>query len=207
MDDPYRLKQNGITDKAVLEAFHRVKRIEFIDDPSLQKFVNADDPLPIGEGQTISQPSLVAHMTQCLNIQQHHHVLEIGTGSGFQAAVIAEIASKVTTIEVIPGLCETAQKRLDRLGYKNVSVILGDGYDGYLPNAPYDRIMVTAAAEEIPEPLILQLKTGGKMIIPIGSRHGVQQLYHITKHENDTSSKEKGLFVRFVPFVRKPEIR
>ena len=206
MDDPFNLKQKGITDISILEAFHRVRRIEFTD-PSLQQFVNADDPLPIGEGQTISQPSLVAHMTQCLDIQPHHHVLEIGTGSGFQAAIIAEIASKVTTIEVIPSLYQTSQKRLNRLGYENISVILGDGYKGYPPNAPYDGIMVTAATEEIPEPLIYQLKPGGKMIIPIGSRHGVQQLYHITKCENGTYSKEKGLLVRFVPFVRKTDIR
>ncbi|NQU68263.1 MAG: protein-L-isoaspartate(D-aspartate) O-methyltransferase [Candidatus Marinimicrobia bacterium] len=201
MDDPFHLRQHGITDTAVLDAFHKVDRSLFID-ASIRSFVNVDEPLPIGEGQTISQPSLVAHMTQILEIKPHHHILEIGTGSGFQTAIMAKIARKVTTVEVIPALYEMSKKRLTDLGFDNVSVILRDGHEGYIPHAPYDGIMVTAATPEIPEKLIDQMKDGGRMVIPLGEQHAAQRLMVISKNDDGSLTKKKEMWVRFVPFVK-----
>ena len=201
MDDPFHLRRHEITDPAVLTAFQEVDRVLFID-ASLGKFAMLDDPLPIGEGQTISQPSLVAHMTQLLHILPYHHILEIGTGSGFQAAILAKIARQVTTIEVIPSLYEQSKKRLADLGYHNVSVFLGDGHSGYPLHAPFDGIIVTAASPSVPDALTEQLKTGGRLIIPVGSQNQAQRLTIITRDEGGNLTQQNDIFVRFVPFIK-----
>ena len=201
MDDPFHLRQHGITDTAVLEAFRKVDRSLFID-VSIRSFATVDEPLPIGEGQTISQPSLVAHMTQILEIKPNHHILEIGTGSGFQTAIMAKIARKVTTIEVIPVLYEMSKKRLADLGFENVSVILGDGHEGYESHAPYDGIMVTAATPEIPEKLIDQLKDGGRMVIPLGEQYATQRLMVISKNDDGSLTKKKEMWCGLYRLLR-----
>ena len=202
MNDPYHLKHHGISDSFVLKAFQNVDRIDFVPD-KMKSRVYADSPLPIGFKQTISQPSLVAHMTQVLDILPNHSILEIGTGSGFQTVILAEIGRIVTSIEIIPALYETAKRRFTTMKYDNISIILGDGHDGYPDCAPYDRIIVTAASPESPLTLIEQLSSGGKLLIPIGKNHGVQYLTLFEKAMDGTISEDVGIGVRFVPFVRK----
>lgn len=202
MNDPYHLKHHGITDSFVLKAFQNVDRMDFVPN-KMQSLVYEDSPLPIGFKQTISQPSLVAHMTQVLDIQHHHSVLEIGTGSGFQTVILAEIAKSVTSIEIIPELYESVKTRFSTMSYDNISIIFGDGHDGYPDDAPYDRIIVTAASSEIPEILVDQLSFGGKLLIPIGDRNGIQYLTLLEKDMDGIITKEIGIGVRFVPFVKK----
>ncbi len=198
-----QLIAKGISDKATLEAIRTVKRHKFVP-PELAHVAYRDGPLPIGEGQTISQPYIVAFMTEKLELKPHYKVLEIGTGSGYQAAVLAEIVEKVYSIEIVEPLGLKAKKLLKTLNYNNVEVVIGDGYKGLKEQAPFDAIIVTAAAETIPPPLIEQLKEGGKMIIPVGSQYRVQRLVLLEKKDGKVKRKDV-LSVRFVPFTREDE--
>jgi protein-L-isoaspartate(D-aspartate) O-methyltransferase len=162
----------------------------------------SDGPLPIGHGQTISQPYIVAFMTEQLQVSSQHKILEIGTGSGYQAAILGELAKHVFTIEIIPELAEGAKNILNHLSYKNITVRAGDGYKGWPEEAPFERIMVTAAPTEVPLELIDQLAPGGRMILPVGAQFLVQYLWVIEKDDQGTVTKEKILPVRFVPMVK-----
>lgn len=190
-----------ITDSNVLDAMRTVPRHEFVPKKS-RAYAYRDSPLPIGYGQTISQPYIVALMTQALELKPGMKVLEVGTGSGYQAAVLAEITPHVFTIEIIEALHERAEKTLQSLGYPGVTAIRGDGYYGLESEAPFDRIIVTAAARHIPPPLMKQLKKGGKMVIPVGGVFETQRLLLVT-HQEDGGRTSKTLeLVRFVPLVR-----
>lgn len=190
----------GIKHKATIEAMKKVERHKLV--PSNMRIRAYDDsPLPIGFGQTISQPYIVAYMTEVIKPEKGQKVLEIGTGSGYQAAVLAEIVSDVYTVEIVSELAERAQKDLQGLGYKNIHVRSGDGYHGWPEHAPYDAIIVTAAADYIPPALIEQLKEGGRMIIPVGSQFMTQQLVLVEKHKGKVRSRNV-MPVRFVPFTR-----
>jgi protein-L-isoaspartate(D-aspartate) O-methyltransferase len=192
-----QIKKRGVKDERVLNAMRHVPRHEFVPD-HLKKYAYADEPLPIGEDQTISQPYIVAYMTEYLRLQENDKVLEIGTGSGYQAAVLAEIADSVFTIEIVDVLAEKAEKTLERLGYNNVLVKRGDGYAGWPEHAPFDAIIITAAPTKIPEPLKEQLKIGGYMILPLGDYS--QELVLLEKNKNDFERKSL-LPVRFVPMT------
>ena len=195
-----QIEKRGINDKSTLAAMRKVERHLFVPE-NQKKNAYDDGPLPIGYGQTISQPYIVAYMTALLEPKAGDKMLEIGTGSGYQAAVLAEIASNVYTIEIVPELGTQAKKRLAALGYKNVEVITGDGYYGLPDKGPFDAIVVTAAAEHIPPPLIEQLKDGGKMIIPVGSQFMVQTLILVEKKGKEIKTSNL-MAVRFVPFTR-----
>ena len=200
--DTSRYLNQSTLDPRVLDAMARVPRHEFVP-PDLVDLAYKNRPLPIGHGQTISQPYIVAIMTDLLNIEPGHRVLEIGTGSGYQAAVLAELNTSVWSIEIIEALGQQAQNRLQRLGYNNIDVRIGDGYYGWAEHAPFDAIVVTAASNHIPPPLLNQLKPGGKMIIPVGSRFSTQQLILITRRDNDEFITRQVLPVRFVPLTGK----
>jgi len=187
-------------DPRVRAALQSVPRHRFVPEYE-QRLAYADSPLPIGYAQTISQPFIVALMTQLAALSPSSRVLEIGTGSGYQAAVLAELNTSVWSIEIIEALGRQAQARLRRLGYDNIEVRLGDGYYGWTEHAPFDAIVVTAAANHIPPPLLNQLKPGGKMIIPVGSRFSTQQLILITRGDNDEFTTRQVLPVRFVPLT------
>jgi len=174
------LRGRGITDERVLAAMQKVPRHRFVDE-KFRHLAYSDSPLPIGEGQTISQPYIVALMTQLLDIHPGEKVLEIGTGSGYQAAVLAELTDKVYSIEIIESLAKKAKKTLDELGYSSVKVKIGDGYFGWEEYAPYDAIIVTAASPHIPPPLVRQLKEGGRLIIPLEDTEGHQTLTLVRK--------------------------
>ncbi len=189
-----RLGQN------VIDAMGRVQRHEFVL-PHSRKYAYENRPLSIGYAQTISQPYIVAVMTDLLDLNPSDRVLEIGTGSGYQAAILAEVVKEVYTIEVIRELGILARKRLEKLGYKNIKTLIGDGYYGWEAHAPYDAIIVTAAANNIPPPLFKQLKPGGKMIIPVKSFSQVQHLVLITKEESGAMTTRQILPVRFVPLT------
>ncbi len=193
------LKGRDIRDPKVLEIMGRVPRHLFVPK-SLQDRAYADHPLPIGEGQTISQPYIVAWMTQILQIQPGERVLEVGTGSGYQAAVLAELTDSVFTIEIRPGLAQMAARRLKQLGYEKVKVKSGDGYFGWEENAPFDVVMVTCAANHIPPPLIKQLKENGRLILPLGSTTYFQTLTLLTKKNGQTDVQHL-LGVSFVPMT------
>ncbi len=195
-----QIEARGIADTAVLGAMRRVHRHQFVP-PELQDLAYTDRPLPIGLDQTISQPYIVALMTELLDLRRDQKVLEIGTGSGYQAAVLAEIADSVWTIEILEQLATSAQKRLQSLGYGRVNVRYGDGYAGWPEHAPFDRIIVTAAAEEIPKPLLEQLKDGGRMVIPVGAAFSIQNLILVEKHDGRIT-KTYVTAVRFVPLTR-----
>lgn len=195
-----QLEARDISDPQVLEAMRKVPRHQFVPERH-REYAYEDRPLPIGEGQTISQPYIVALMTQLLRSESTDNVLEVGTGSGYQAAVLAEIVESVKTIEIVGVLAATARARLDSLGYENVEVRHGDGYNGWQEHAPYDAIIVTAAPEEIPPPLIEQLKNGGRMVIPVGAVDGRQRLQVVTK-EGGEIARRTIIPVRFVPFTR-----
>lgn len=197
-----QIEARGISDPAVLGAMRSVERHLFVPE-SMRSGAYDDNPLPIGFGQTISQPYIVAYMTQAVNPGPGHRVLEIGTGSGYQAAVLAEIVKKVYTVEIIGELGKTAHARLKNLGYANVETKIADGYYGWEDAAPFDAIVVTAAAGYIPPPLINQLKDGGRMIIPVGSPFMVQMLTLVEK-KGDEITTEGLMPVRFVPFRRTP---
>jgi len=188
----------GIRDKRVLEAMAAVPRHEFVPEP-WRKSAYEDQPLPIGYNQTISQPYVVAFMTEKLAPKSTDHVLEIGTGSGYQAAVLSKLVAEVNTIEIVEPLARRAEADLQRLGFKNVSVRAGDGYQGWPERAPFDAIIVTCAPDHVPEPLVAQLKEGGRMVIPVGA-DSEQQLY-LLKKQNGKIERESVLPVRFVPMT------
>jgi len=179
----------GIQDPATLRSMKTVPRHEFVP-PNLVAYAYEDTPLPIGLDQTISQPYIVALMTELIKPQKGQHVLEVGTGSGYQAAVLAKIVDSVYTIELLPELAESSAKRLQHLGYRNVVVRCGDGYLGWKDAAPFDAILVTAAAENIPQPLIDQLKDGGVMVIPVGSENAIQALTVVKKRGSDIENRK-----------------
>jgi protein-L-isoaspartate(D-aspartate) O-methyltransferase len=197
------IKGRGIKDKKVLEVMGRIPRHLFVDE-NLRDRAYADYPLPIGEGQTISQPYVVALMTESLLLKPTDKVLEIGTGSGYQAAVLAEIVKEVYTIEIRKYLADMAAKRLKDLGYKNVKVKHADGYFGWEDYAPFNAIIITAAANHIPPPLIKQLKEGGRLIIPLGSTVYYQVLTLATKKKGELDVVQMGP-VAFVPMVGEAE--
>jgi protein-L-isoaspartate(D-aspartate) O-methyltransferase len=188
-------------DQRVLQVMRRLPRHDFVPD-DVREEAYADRPLPIGHGQTISQPFIVAFMSHLLEPQPDHVVLEIGTGSGYQAAVLAEIVERVCTIEIIPGLGESAKAALEAMNFANVRTKIGDGYHGWPECGPYDGIVVTAAAGHVPPPLIEQLKPGARMIIPVGEPYSTQQLVLVTKEADGHVTTRQMLPVRFVPFVR-----
>ncbi|MBN1223430.1 MAG: protein-L-isoaspartate(D-aspartate) O-methyltransferase [Candidatus Aminicenantes bacterium] len=192
-----QLKARGIKDKRVLEAMRKVPRHKFVPE-NMRKYAYNDEPLPIGKGQTISQPYIVAYMTETLHLSDDDKILEIGTGSGYQAAVLAEIVKKVCTVEFVKELSLNAQEILRNEGYSNIDFRIGDGNLGWADNAPFDAIMVTAAPAKVPEKLKGQLKTGGRMIVPVGD--SFQELILITREKRKFKSK-KLLPVRFVPLV------
>jgi protein-L-isoaspartate(D-aspartate) O-methyltransferase len=186
---------------AVMAAMGKVPRHRFV--PFLQEMFAYDNrPLPIGEGQTISQPYIVALMTDLLDPKPGDTVLEVGTGSGYQAAVLAELVAKVYTIEIVESLGKRAKGLLSELGSRNVEVRIGDGYGGWPAAAPFDSIIVTAAPAAIPQPLIDQLKPGGRMVIPVGGSSDVQQLLLVEKHSDGRTTTKRTLLVRFVPLTR-----
>ncbi len=192
----------GLKDKPILDAMEAVARHEFVPR-SLLGDAYRDSPLPIGHGQTISQPYIVAKMTRELRLPKNARVLEVGTGSGYQAAVLSEFTRHVHTIEIIKPLYEAARKRLKRLGYHVIQVRHGDGYYGWADKGPFDAIIVTCAAGQIPPPLIKQLKRGGRMVIPVGGPFSVQSLLLVEKRK-DGSLRSRSLgAVRFVPLTRK----
>ncbi|MQY76333.1 MAG: protein-L-isoaspartate(D-aspartate) O-methyltransferase [Spirochaeta sp.] len=195
------LKPDGIIDERVLAALYKVKREKFITE-SLRDRAYGNYPLPIGEGQTISQPYIIGLMTQALEIKSSDKILEIGTGSGYQAAILAELSSVVYTVERIETLSLKARTNLYSQGYNNVIIILGDGTAGLSEYAPYDKIMVTAASPGIPDSLMSQLKNGGKMAIPVGSRF-VQDLQLVEKALNGRIYKSSLCGCRFVPLIGK----
>lgn len=196
--------KEGIKQKSVIESMLQVPREEFVPK-NLRKMAYLNRPLPIGYGQTISQPYIVALMTELLNVDKDDRVLEVGTGSGYQAAILSNIVKEVYTVEIIEALAKSAEKRLKRLGYKNVKVKWGDGYYGWEEYAPFDAIIVTAAAGHIPPPLLKQLKPGGRMCIPVGQAYFPQVLKLVEKKEDGSVIVKDILPVLFVPLTR--EIR
>jgi protein-L-isoaspartate(D-aspartate) O-methyltransferase len=190
----------GISDKAILSAMRKVPRHLFVP-ADIQDEAYDDNPLPIGYGQTISQPYIVAYMTEVSRPEPGKKVLEVGTGSGYQAAVLSEITDTVYTIEIIPELAKEASARFKKLGYRNIKVRYGDGYKGWPEHSPFDIIIVTAAPEEIPQPLLDQLAENGRLVIPVGGPYAVQELILVVKKNGKTESKRL-TFVRFVPFKR-----
>ena len=198
-----QIERRGIRDRRVLDALRRVERHRFVP-PDLQERAYDDGALPIGEGQTISQPYIVAIMTELLKLGGNERVLEIGTGSGYQAAVLAELVSHVYTIEIVESLARQAEARLPALGYRNVTVRLGDGYKGWPEEAPFDAIIVTAAPDHVPQPLVDQLREGGRMVIPVG--RGTQDLVLLVK-EQGRIREEQIIPVRFVPMTGEAQQR
>jgi len=210
-DDPFlpqreamidlQIRGRGVDNPTVLAALRRVPRHEFVRAEDLS-LAYADQPLIIGHGQTISQPYIVGYMTELLALRADSRVLEVGTGSGYQAAIAAEIAREVVSIEIIDALARPAAERLRRLGYRNITVLSGDGYFGWPPAAPYDAIIVTAAAEHVPPPLLAQLKLGGRMAIPVGRTGWTQNLLLVEKLPDGKILTRNLLPVRFVPLTR-----
>jgi protein-L-isoaspartate(D-aspartate) O-methyltransferase len=196
-----QLTARGIKDERVLAAMGKVPRHEFVPE-RLRAAAYADGPLPIGQGQTISQPYIVAFMTEAIGPRRGQRVLEVGTGSGYQAAVLAELVGGVYTVELLPELAEAAKKRLARLGYRNVHVKTGDGYLGWPDKGPFDAVVVTCGAKEVPRPLFEQFKPGGKMVIPVGESGENQTLRVITKGAGGKREVRDLLPVRFVPLRR-----
>ncbi|MDD3714894.1 MAG: protein-L-isoaspartate(D-aspartate) O-methyltransferase [Atribacterota bacterium] len=195
-----QIKQRGVVDPQLLDAMLKVPRHLFVPE-NLVSLAYSDTPLPIGYGQTISQPYIVALMTDSLKVEEGFKVLEIGTGSGYQAAVLAEIGCQVFTVEVIKILADTAQERLKSLGYPEINVRWGDGYFGWKEEAPFDSIIVTCAIDHVPPPLIEQLKEGGKMVIPVGPPYSLQTLWLFTKEKDQLTSENLGGVI-FVPLLR-----
>lgn len=193
-----QIKRRGITDERVLAAFRKVKRHLFVPEKH-RDLAYSDQPLPIGHDQTISQPYIVAFMTEALDLEESDKVLEVGTGSGYQAAILAEICREVYTIEIIQPLGASARQLLEELNYTNVHVKIGDGYKGWAAHAPYDAIIVTCSPTHVPEPLKDQLAEGGRMIIPVGKKYA-QELVQLRKKEGELV-EESVLPVRFVPMV------
>ncbi len=207
LDEPIQhmlavISDYGMNDPEVLKAMERVPRHEFVPDEN-RPYSYQDTPLAIGYGQTISQPYIVAEMTRQLQLTPASKVLEIGTGSGYQAAVLAELTPQVYSIEIIEPLLERARATLEKQGYDTIQLQHGDGYYGWPEMAPFDGIIVTCAAGEIPPPLVQQLAAGGRMLIPVGKRFGTQYLILVTKNQDGSVSSKNLMAVRFVPLVRK----
>jgi protein-L-isoaspartate(D-aspartate) O-methyltransferase len=196
----FDLEGRGIRDPAVLEAMRRVPRHEFVP-AEFRAEAYADHPLPIGRDQTISQPYIVAAMTELAAVPPGGTVLEVGTGSGYQAAVLSLLARRVYTIEILPELGNAAAARLERLGYGNVETRVGDGYLGWPEQAPFDAILVTAGAEHVPQPLVDQLRPGGRMVLPVGPTEGIQELRVLVKQADGTIRSRSVMSVRFVPLT------
>ncbi len=194
----HNLKLRNVTNKNVIKALHRVPREEFVPSQYKQE-AYADNPLPIGEGQTISQPYIVAFMTEAAQLKPSDRVLEIGTGCGYQTAVLSELGCEIYSIEVLETLSLRAQKTLDELGYKSINLKVGDGYNGWPEEAPFDAIIVTAAPAEVPSTLLEQLKLGGRLVIPVGDKE--QELLRITRTK-EGFQEERLLAVRFVPMIK-----
>ncbi|MFC3284519.1 protein-L-isoaspartate(D-aspartate) O-methyltransferase [Litchfieldella rifensis] len=195
-----QIEARDVSDDAVLEALRRVPRHRFapmVDPESAYQ----DSPQPIGHGQTISQPYMVGFMTERLALEPDDRVLEVGTGSGYQAAILAELVDEVVTIEIIAELAESAAKRLEQMGYTNITVLHGDGYYGHEARAPFDAIVVTAAANHTPPPLVAQLRPGGHMVIPVAQMGWVQNLLLVEKNADDEVSTRNLASVRFVPLT------
>lgn len=193
----------GIKNERVLEAMAATPRHEFVREEERTQAYD-DSPLPIGFGQTISQPFIVAFMTEALELNSTDRVLEVGTGSGYQAAVLSGLVAEVCSIEIVEGLAKRAAETLTRLGYKNVKTKFGDGYKGWPAKAPFDAVIVTCAPDEVPSALVDQLKEGGRMVIPVGKAGAVQELYVMEK--KDGQVKRKAVMpVRFVPMTREEE--
>ncbi|KPK62323.1 MAG: protein-L-isoaspartate O-methyltransferase [Planctomycetes bacterium SM23_32] len=195
-----QIEQRGIKDEAVLDAMRQVPRHLFVPEEG-RAAAYADRPLPIGLGQTISQPYIVAYMTDLLQVKPGDRLLEVGTGSGYQAAVLSELTPHVYSIEIISKLADAARKRLKELGYETVQVKVGDGYYGWEEQGPFDGIIVTAAAGHVPPPLVQQLKPGGRMVIPVGGVLDTQHLTVVTKSEEGRVHTRSVLPVRFVPMT------
>ncbi|MBM0106033.1 protein-L-isoaspartate(D-aspartate) O-methyltransferase [Steroidobacter sp. S1-65] len=196
-----QIADRGVRDQRVLSAMRKVPRHEFVPAAE-RRHAYRDTPLPIGDGQTISQPYIVALMTELARPDPSDRVLEIGTGSGYQAAVLAELVQHVYTIEIEPVLAQRAKQALDRIGYRNVTVRAGDGYAGWPEHAPFDIVIVTAAPDHIPQPLIDQLKAGGRMVVPVGPIASTQQLRVLEKDTTGKVSSSVVAPVRFVPLRR-----
>lgn len=196
-----QLRPRGIGDSRTLRAMAKVPREKFVAN-ELRANAYEDRPLPIGYGQTISQPFIVAFMTQELKPKPTDRVLEIGTGSGYQAAVLAELVAEVYTIEIVRPLAESAEIRLRDLGYKNVHAKAGDGYKGWPEHAPFDSIIVTAAPDHVPQPLVEQLKEGGRMVIPVGG--SVMQRLNVLEKRDGVVKQTAAIPVKFVPLTREP---
>jgi len=194
------LRRRGIGDAAVLRAMDEVPRERFVD-ADMREDAYADQALPIACGQTISQPYVVAYMTEQLGLRPQDRVLEIGTGSGYQAAVLSRLAREVVTVERYRTLAEKATERLAALGYDNVEVVVGDGLEGAPDRAPFDRIIVTAAGSAVPEALVDQLAEGGVMVLPLGPHNGPQHIVRLAKGEGGTLTREDLIAVRFVPLL------
>ena len=197
-----QILKRGIEDSKILDVLKAIPRHKFVPKQFIESAYN-DGPLPIGHGQTISQPFIVAFMTDNIKLEPNHKVLEVGTGSGYQAAVLSKLCNEVFSIEIIDQLANESETRLKSLGYKNITVRSGDGYKGWEEESPFDRIIVTAAPETIPEALIEQLIIGGIMILPVGRQNDIQHLWVITKKQDGSIKKKKILPVRFVPMVKK----
>jgi protein-L-isoaspartate(D-aspartate) O-methyltransferase len=196
----HQIEARGVRDEAVLNAMREVPRHRLVPE-DVRPYAYDDTPLPIGWGQTISQPYIVALMTEVAAVKPGHRVLEVGTGSGYQAAVLAQIGAQVWTIEIIEPLAERARADLQALGYTNIQVRAGDGYLGWPEAAPFDAILVTAGATHVPQPLVEQLKPGGRMVIPVGSTLHNQSLRLLIKQEDGTVVERDLLPVRFVPLT------
>jgi protein-L-isoaspartate(D-aspartate) O-methyltransferase len=195
-----QLRQRGVTDPRVLDAMRTVPRERFVPADLVVRAYE-DGPLPIGCGQTISQPYIVAHMTEVLDVSPTHKVLEIGTGSGYQAAILGELVREVYSVEIVPELARRAEATLRELGRTNIHIRIADGYAGWLDQAPFDRIIVTAAPEAVPEPLVEQLAPGGRLVIPIGSQ-GETQWMTIVDKTDEGVAESRTIPVQFVPFTR-----
>jgi protein-L-isoaspartate(D-aspartate) O-methyltransferase len=200
MEFQLALRRRGISNQAVLRAMDEVPREHFVATECAES-AYADQALPIACGQTISQPYVVAYMTEQLEVRPQHRVLEIGTGSGYQTAVLSRLAREVVSIERYRTLADAARDRLKTLGYGNATVVAGDGFAGAPDRAPFDRIMVTAAAEAVPQALVAQLADGGKMVLPVGARHGPQHIVKLTKLPSGELEREELIAVRFVPLL------
>ena len=195
-----QIEARGIRDPAVLDAMRSVRREYFVPEES-RGYADADSALPIGYDQTISQPYIVAFMTELLALEKGHRVLEIGTGSGYQTAVLATLSDDVFSLEIVPALAERARQTLLRLGYQRAQIKQGDGYDGWAEHAPYDRIIVTAAPPELPAALLEQLAPNGRLVAPVGKTSETQHLVLVTKDARGRLRRERRLAVRFVPMV------
>ena len=200
----HQIEARGVRSQGVLDAMQKVPREQFLPQ-NLREFAYDDNPLPISAQQTISQPYIVALSSDLIDPQPNHVVLDVGTGSGYQAAILGEIVKQVVSIEIVEALATTARRQLGALGYRNIEVHVGDGYLGWPERAPFDAIVVAAAAPHIPRALVDQLRPGGKMVIPVGANDAIQYLVLVTKRADGGIDERRVLPVRFVPLVPGPD--